>query len=356
VLPADTLSGLFQRALSLGPITKFLAMEQAELTFAQAADWSATLAAGLAAAGVGRGDRVVVLSANRQGEPARRLASAADLGCREAALSGRRETGGSMTLETVIYETRDGIAHVRLNRPHRLNAMVPQLMRDLHQAFQAAARDPAVRVVILSGEGRAFCAGDDLKESAQGHGGVAEIRAFVDEIQQVTTDMKTMDKPIIGAIHGYAVGGGCELALGCDLVVAADDAKFGFPETGVALFVTGGVTHFLPRAVGLAKAKELIMAGEFFDGREAERLGLVNRAVPKAEVLAAAEALARKLMEKAPISIALTKVALEAGVQSDRATAMALETVSTVTCFLTEDAREGARAFVEKRAPRYSGR
>ncbi len=185
-----------------------------------------------------------------------------------------------MTLETVLYDARDGIAHIRLNRPHRLNAMVPQLMRDLHEALQAAASDPSVRIVILSGEGRAFCAGDDLKESAQGHGGVAEIRAFVNEIQQVTVDMKSMPKPIIGAVHGYAVGGGCELALDCDLVVAAEDAKFAFTETGVGLFCTGGVTHFLPRTVGLARAKELIMTGEFFDGREAARLGLVNRAVP----------------------------------------------------------------------------
>ena len=178
-----------------------------------------------------------------------------------------------MTLETVLYDVRDGIARIRLNRPHRLNAMVPQLMRDLHQAFQAAGNHPAVRVVILSGEGRAFCAGDDLKESARGHGGVAEIREFVNEIQQVTVDMKSMPKPIIGAVHGYAVGGGCELALDCDLVVAAEDAKFAFTEMGVGLFCTGGVTHFLPRTVGLARAKELIMTGEFFDGREAARLG-----------------------------------------------------------------------------------
>ncbi len=261
-----------------------------------------------------------------------------------------------MTLETVLYEVRDGIGHVTLNRPHRLNAMVPRLMRDLHRALQAAAEDPAVRVVLLSGEGRAFCAGDDLKEADKGYGGVAEIRRFIDEIQQVTVDIKTMRKPVIAAVHGYAVGGGCELALGCDLVVAAEDAKFGFPETGVAQFVTGGVTHFLPRAVGLAKAKELIMTGDFFDGREAARLGLVNRAVPAAEVLDCARALARKIMERAPVSIEFAKQALESGVQTDLATAMAFETTATVACFLTEDAREGARAFVEKRAPRYRGR
>lgn len=261
-----------------------------------------------------------------------------------------------MTLETVLYDARDGLARIRLNRPHRLNAMVPQLMRELHQAFQTAAGDPAVRAVILSGEGRAFCAGDDLKESARGHGGIAEIRAFVDEIQQVTVDIKTMAKPVIGAVHGYAVGGGCELALDCDLVVAAEDARFAFTEMGVGLFCTGGVTHFLPRTVGLARAKELIMTGEFFDGREAHRLGLVNRVVPAEQVLPTAEALAHMIMAKAPISITMLKGALEAGAQSDLATAMALETASTVACFLTEDAQEGARAFVEKRPPRYRGR
>ena len=261
-----------------------------------------------------------------------------------------------MTLDSVLYRTTAGIAHVRLNRPHRLNAMVPQLMRDLHAALQAAAADPEVRVVILSGEGRAFCAGDDLKEAAQGPGGLAEARQFVQEIQQVTVDIKTMRKPVIAAVHGYAVGGGCELALGCDLVVTADDARFGFPETGVGQFVTGGVTHFLPRAVGLTKAKELIMTGDLFDGREALRLGLATRAVPAAEVMASAEALARRLMEKAPRSIELAKEALETGVQTDLRTAMALETEATVTCVMSEDAREGARAFVEKRAPRYTGR
>jgi enoyl-CoA hydratase len=261
-----------------------------------------------------------------------------------------------MTLETVLYDVRDGLARIRLNRPHRLNAMVPQLMRDLHEALQAAASDPAVRIVILSGEGRAFCAGDDLKESALGHGDIAHIRAFVNEIQQVTVDMKSMSKPIICAVHGYAVGGGCELALDCDLVVAAEDAKFAFTETGVGLFCTGGVTHFLPRTVGLARAKELIMTGEFFDGREAARLGLVNRAVREDQVMPVAEALARTIMAKAPIPIAMAKSALESGAQSDLTTALALETASTVACFLTEDAREGARAFVEKRPPRYHGR
>ncbi len=261
-----------------------------------------------------------------------------------------------MQLETVLYGTRDGLAHIRLNRPHRLNAMVPQLMRDLHEALQAAANDPAVRVVLLSGEGRAFCAGDDLKEADKGLGTVADVHRFVTEIQQVTVDLKTMRKPIIAAVHGYAVGGGCELALGCDLIVAAEDAKFGFPETSVAQFVTGGITHFCPRAVGLAKAKELIMTGDFFDGREAERLGLVNRAVPGDQVLACAESLAKKLMERAPLSIQLAKQAIESGVQTDLTAAMALETTSTIACFLTEDAREGARAFVEKRAPRYRGR
>ena len=261
-----------------------------------------------------------------------------------------------MTFETVLYDAQDGVARIRLNRPHRLNAMVPQLMRDLHAALQGAASEPAVRVVLLSGEGRAFCAGDDLKESARGHGDIGEVRRFVDEIQQVTVAIKSMAKPVIAAVHGYAVGGGCELALGCDLVVAAEDAQFGFPETGVGLFVTGGVTHFLPRAVGLARAKELIMTGERFDGRQAERLGLVNRVVPAQRVLAEAEALARAIMAKAPLPIAMAKEALESGAQTDLRTAMALETVSTVACFLTEDAAEGARAFVEKRRPVYRGR
>lgn len=261
-----------------------------------------------------------------------------------------------MNWETIKYRTEDGLGYVSLNRPHRLNAMTRQLMRELHDALQEAARDPKVRAILLFGEGRAFCAGDDLKETASGHGGLVEVRAFVTEIQQVTRDLKSLRKPTIAAVHGYALGGGCELALGCDLIVAATDAQFGFPETSVGLLVTGGATYLLPRIVGLQKAKELLMTGDYVSGLEAEQLGLVNRAVDAGEVLASAEALARKITQKAPLAIELTKIGLELGAHADLQTAMAFETESTVLCFLTEDAKEGARAFVEGRAPRYTGR
>lgn len=261
-----------------------------------------------------------------------------------------------MELKAVIYEVHDGIALIKLNRPERLNAINRQLVKDMHAAFQEAAADPAVRVVILTGEGRAFCAGDDLKETDQETRDLGETARFIQAIQQLTVDIKTMAKPVIAAVNGYALGGGCEFVIDCDLVVAADDAQFGFPEVGLGLFVTGAVTHLLPKIVGLPKAKELILTCDHIDAQEALRIGLVNRVVPKTELLTTTEQLAAKIASKAPLAVALAKAALDGSSQADVSTALALETAATIATFASEDAREGPRAFVEKREPRFAGR
>lgn len=263
--------------------------------------------------------------------------------------------GSAMNLDTVLVEHRDGVAIIKLNRPQRLNAMTPQLMRDLHTALEATGRDPAVRVAILTGEGRAFCAGDDLKETATSELTPALARRFVLDVQQITLDVRAMPQPLIAAVNGYALGGGCEIALSCDLVVAAENAQFGFPEVGVGLTCTGGITHILPRAIGPHRAKELILTTRRFDAHEADRLGLVNRLAPPERLLDEALALAQTIAAQAPLSVTLMKLAIDRGLQADLDTTMAFETEGLIATFLSQDALEGARAFVEKRQPQFRG-
>lgn len=260
--------------------------------------------------------------------------------------------------ETVLLETTGAIATVTLNRPHRLNALTAGLQADLAAALEAAAAEPNCRVVILTGQGRAFCAGEDLYEGVMAVGSVdaGRIRRDAIALQKITRIIREMSQPVIGAINGYALGGGCELAISCDILIAAQTATFGFPETGLGLSVTGGVTHILPKIIGLTRTKELILTGRQFGAVEAAALGLVSRVVPAADLAAEARALAGTIAEKAPLATALMKAAIDQGSQSDLGTALQLEIEAAVSLALTEDAAEGPRAFREKRGPIFRGR
>src|ERR1700728_592629 len=193
----------------------------------------------------------------------------------------------------VDYELTDSVARVYLNRPHRLNAVVPELTAGLAAALARAGTDGA-RVVVLAGRGRAFCSGHDLKEQLPPET-VLATRLRVEQIQDVTRAIRRFPGPVIAAVHGYALGAGCEFALGCDLVVAAEDAQFGFPEVSVGLSVTGGISRLLPLLVGPVRAKELVLLGDQFDAAAARDLGLVNRVVPAGEHQRAAGELAARL-------------------------------------------------------------
>lgn len=204
----------------------------------------------------------------------------------------------------VEYRCDDGIAAIRLNRPASLNAVTPGLVEELLGAF-ARAYDEA-RVVVLAGEGRAFCAGHDLKMELPPET-VAQTRARLERLQDVTRAVRMFPGLVIAAVQGYALGAGCEFALGCDLLVAGEDARFGFPEVGVGLSVTGGISGLLPQLVGPARAKELLVLGRPLTAQDAHALGLVNRVVPAGEHESASFALAAEVADRPPVATGIAK-------------------------------------------------
>jgi enoyl-CoA hydratase/carnithine racemase len=224
----------------------------------------------------------------------------------------------------VDYELDQSVARVYLNRPHRLNAVVPELTAGLVAALQRAG-DEAARVVVLAGRGRAFCSGFDLKEPVQQET-VIETRRRVDGIQEVTRAIRRFPGPVVAAVHGYALGAGCEFALGCDLVVAAADAQFGFPEVSVGLSVTGGISRLLPLLVGPMRSKELVLLGDRFDATAAREMGLVNRVTAPGEHEGAALEVAVRLAAQPALALALAKQALDRGADCALEEAMAAET------------------------------
>lgn len=237
---------------------------------------------------------------------------------------------------TVTLHQDGAISVVTLNRPHRLNAMNEALLRELYMQLETAQADPATQVIVLTGAGRAFCAGDDLKEFGDQAASPAAIAQSADDIQRVTRAIMGGPKLVIGAVHGYAVGGGFEWVLNCDMVVAADDLIAFFPEMQLGHFVTGGVTHLLPLALGHQRAMELIVLGERLTAQRLLDLGLVNRVVPAGDTLPQALALARTVAERSPVATRLLKKAL-VGQSAALAAAMETERQNAMTCFANPD-------------------
>lgn len=223
----------------------------------------------------------------------------------------------------VDYELEESVARIYLNRPHRLNAVVPELTEGLIESLGRAGRDGA-RVVVLAGRGRAFCSGHDLKEPITQET-VLQTRSRVAGLQDVTRAIRRFPGPVIAAVHGYALGAGCEFALGCDLVVAAEDAQFGFPEVSVGLSVTGGISRLLPLLVGPVRAKELLLLGERIPAARALELGLVNRVVAAGSHEHVAAELADRLRSQPALALALAKEALDRGADCALEEAMAAE-------------------------------
>ncbi|MDE2333806.1 MAG: enoyl-CoA hydratase/isomerase family protein [Rhodospirillales bacterium] len=246
---------------------------------------------------------------------------------------------------TVLTEDMaGGVRVVTLNRPHRLNAITPALLEGLIAALRAADADPAVRCIVLTGAGRAFCAGDDLKEFESQAAGEAATTAYIERIQDVTRAMLLGDTPVIGAIRGWAAGGGLEWVINCDLAIAASGTRFFFPEIGLGVFVTGGVTYLLPRLVGLARARDMILLGEKFDADQALAWGLLHKVVPDASLMEEALALARRVasLPAGPVR-ALRRILAH---QADGlAAAMQAETEATVAGFLDPETANRTAAF-----------
>ena len=247
---------------------------------------------------------------------------------------------------TVLTEDAgDGVRVITLNRPRRLNAITPELLEDLIAALQAADRDGTIGAVVLTGAGRAFCAGDDLKEfGAQAKDGPT-TRAYVERIQDVTRAIMLGETPVIGAVRGWAVGGGLEWMINCDFAIAAEDTRFFFPEIALGVFVTGGVTDLLPRLVGLQRARELIMLGGRFDAAEARAWGLVSKVVADAALMPEALALARRIAALPPGPVRDLRRILAGRSGEGLEAAMAAETAAAVRGFLDPETAKRVAAF-----------
>jgi enoyl-CoA hydratase/carnithine racemase len=262
------------------------------------------------------------------------------------------ETAG-LALANILYEKKGGIAYVRVNRPKVLNALNTPTWSDLRTAFEDARDDMTVRGVILTGAGdKAFIAGADISELAQAAAFEAQQSSRFG--QQVLDLIENLGKPVVAAVNGFALGGGCETAMACTIRLAVESARFGQPEVG--LVPGGGGTQRLPRLVGKGRALQLILSGEMIDAQEAYRIGLVNQIVPAAELIARAEAILHKIAANGPIAVRFSLEAVNKGMETSQSEGLLLEAAYFGLCAATEDKKEGTAAFLEKRAPQFRGR
>jgi len=261
----------------------------------------------------------------------------------------------ALALANVLYEKKSGIAYITLNRPKVLNALNTPTWTDLRTAFEDAKADAGIRGVILTGAGeKAFIAGADISELA--HVGAYDAEESSRLGQGVLDIIENLGKPVIAAINGFALGGGCETAMACTIRIAAEHAKFGQPEVKLGLLPGGGGTQRLPRLVGKGRALQLILTGETISAQEAYRIGLVNEVVAAANLIARAETILKLISANAPIAIKFSLEAANKGMNSSQAEGFALEASYFGICAATEDKKEGTSAFLEKRAPQFHGR
>lgn len=246
--------------------------------------------------------------------------------------------------QTVLYETIENVGIITFNRPHCLNAINEALLSGLIRQLQRAQKDTGVRSVILTGAGRTFCAGEDLKETSSGKS-FEKWTVEVDALQNVQRVILGLGKPLIAAIKGYAVGGGLEFALSCDIRVASEDAFFGFPETGVGLTVTTAGTKLITQIVGLGKAKEMIFTGRLVDAREALAIGLVNKVVDSDALLEQALDICRSINSRSPLALKLSRIAIDQGLHASFEQILELEASHLLTCINSNE----QQALVDKK-------
>jgi len=260
-----------------------------------------------------------------------------------------------MEFKNTLYEKKDGIATITINRPATLNVLNEESILEISSRLEEAKKDENVKVIVITGAGeKAFCAGLDLKTVKD----VNVVRAVeTSKIgQKLTLAVEELEKPVIAAINGYALGGGLELAMACDIRIASENARVGQPEVNVGLLPGWGGTQRLPRLVGKGIAKELIFTGKMIDAKTAERIGLVNIVVPPEKLQSTVEELAKEIMSKPPIAIKLVKELVNNSIETDQATGLMHEAEAFGILSSTEDFREGVSAFIEKRKPQFKGR
>jgi enoyl-CoA hydratase len=266
-----------------------------------------------------------------------------------------KATAAALNLANVLYEKKNGIAYVTVNRPKVLNALNTPTWKDLRTAFEDARDDASVRGVVLTGAGdKAFIAGADIGE-------LAHVAAFEAEQssrfgQDVLDLIENLGKPVIAAVNGFALGGGCETAMACTIRIAVETAKFGQPEVALGLIPGGGGTQRLPRLVGKGRALQLILSGEMISAQEAYRIGLVNEIVPAADLVTRSEAILKKIAANAPIAVKFALEAANKGLETSQGEGLLLEASYFGLCAATEDKKEGTTAFLEKRTPQFQGR
>lgn len=255
--------------------------------------------------------------------------------------------------ENLKLEQEGAVLTVTFNRPAVRNALDPATWAELRAVVREVKGDESVKVVILTGAGeKAFASGADIRSLRDRN----QWEYFRSEAQDVLLELENLPKPVIAAINGVALGGGCEVCLAADIRIAADHARFGQPEVNLGILPSAGGTQRLARLVGVGRAKELILTGEIIDAQEALRIGLVNHVVPAAELMNAARAMAEKILTKGPLAVGLAKLAINVGLNTDLASGLAYEKLAQTLLFTTEDKYEGTTAFLEKRPARFKGR
>lgn len=254
----------------------------------------------------------------------------------------------------VKYEQKDQVAVLTIDRPEALNALNTQVLCDLDEAIAKVEQADDVRVVILTGAGRSFVAGADIGEM-KGFSAI-DGKKFGVHGGSIFLRLENLSKPVIAAVNGFALGGGCELAMACDLILASDKAKFGQPEVGLGITPGFSGTQRLPRRVGIGKAKELIFTGKMIKADEAEKIGLANRVVPADKLMEEAKSLAGEILKNAPIAVKYAKAAIDRGVDMDVDNGIRLENELFAMCFATKDQKEGMNAFLEKREAKFKNK
>jgi enoyl-CoA hydratase len=261
-----------------------------------------------------------------------------------------------MESKDVIFTTKNGIGWVVINRPGKRNALNLTIRKRLIETLETIKSDETIRVLVITGAGEeAFIAGGDLNEFKDWNG-IQMLKYIETYGQKLYTEFERLPIPTIAMINGYCLGGGCELAMACDIRIASPGAKFGLPELRHGVIPGGGGTQRLVQLVGLGRAKELVLTGRFIDAKEAERIGLINHVVPKNRIEDYVNKLAQEIISQGPIAVKMAKIALNEAVQGSLDMGMRVEALSEAICYSTRDKKEGIYAFLEKRKPRFTNK
>ena len=260
-----------------------------------------------------------------------------------------------MPYQTIDYEKKKNIVVITLNRPESMNALSDELLDELNLAFERIAGDTEIAAVIITGSEKVFAAGADIGQLSR-IDSPAESHQFVTRAHAVFNKIEAIEKPVIAAVSGIAMGGGCELALACDIRLAAENALFGLPEIKIGVIPGAGGTQRLPRLIGLGRAKEMLFSGDPIDAKEAYRIGLANRVFPPPSLMAEAIKMAQKFVERPQLALRANKTAVTQGINMDLHSALCYEARCFEILFSTQDLKEGMQAFIEKRKPAFTNK